>query len=105
MMLSSFYNRNSCFECLLADENKSYDICPIIDCMKPLFNTLFQSVPSLDVEVIMFFETTRLQDDLLDDGADCVIALPPKEHIPGSRQPSYRLWSSLLHLLNQHSHR
>ena len=25
----------------------------------------------------MFFETTRLEDDLLDDGADCVIALPP----------------------------
>ena len=26
----------------------------------------------------MFFETTKLQeDDLLDDGADCVIALPP----------------------------
>ena len=45
--------------------------------MKPLFNALFQSVPSLDVEVIMFFETTKLQDDLLDDGADCMIALPP----------------------------
>ena len=25
----------------------------------------------------MFSETTKLQDDLLDDGADCVIALPP----------------------------
>ena len=44
--------------------------------MKLLFNALYQSVPSLDVEVIMFFETTRLQDDLLNDGADCVIDLP-----------------------------
>ena len=60
--------------------------------MKPLYNTLSQSVPSLDVEVIMFFETTRLEDDLIDNGGDCVIALPPKEHVPGSKQPSCRLW-------------
>jgi len=45
--------------------------------MKLLFNALYQSVPSLDVEVIMRLETTRLQDDLLNDVADCVIALPP----------------------------
>ena len=45
--------------------------------MKLLFNVLYQSVPSLDVEVIMRLETTQLQDDLLDDGADCVIALFP----------------------------
>ena len=64
--------------------------------MKLLFNALYQSVPSLDVEVIMRLETTRLQDDLLNDVADCVIALPPppKEHVPGSKQPSCRLWLS-----------
>ena len=45
--------------------------------MKLLFNALYQSVPSLDVEVIMRLETTRLQDDLLNDVADCGIALPP----------------------------
>ena len=45
--------------------------------MKLLFNVLYQSVPSLDVEVIMRLETTRLQDDLLNDVADCGIALPP----------------------------
>ena len=35
----------------------------------------------------MFFETTRLEDDLLDDGADCVIALPPtraSSRVPGN---------------------
>ena len=53
----------------------------------------------------MRLETTRLQDDLLNDLADCVIAPPPKEHVPGSKQPSCRLWSSLLHLFNQNSHR
>ena len=33
----------------------------------------------------MFSETTKLQDDLLDDGADCVIALPPSPKRARSR--------------------
>ena len=45
--------------------------------MKLLFNALYQSVPSHDVEVIMRLETTRLQDDLLNYLADCGITLPP----------------------------
>ena len=75
--------------------------------MKLLFNALYQSVPSLDVEVIMRLETTRLQDDLLNDVADCGIALPPSPKRALSRFQATLLQIMviiLLHLLNQNSH-
>ena len=75
--------------------------------MKLLFNALYQSVPSLDVEVIMRLETTRLQDDLLNYVADCVIALPPSPKRARSRFQATLLQIMvifLLHLLNQNSH-
>ena len=78
--------------------------------MKLLFNALYQSVPSLDVEVIMRLETTRLQDDLLNDVAYCGIALPPSPKRALSRfqatllQIMVILVIILLHLLNQNSH-
>ena len=75
--------------------------------MKLLFNALYQSVPSLDVEVIMRLETTRLQDDLLNDVADCGIALPPSPKRALSRFQATLLQVMviiLLHLLNQNSH-
>ena len=75
--------------------------------MKLLFNALYQSVPSLDVEVIMRLETTRLQDDLLNDVAVCGIAPPPSPKIALSRFQATLLQIMviiLLHLLNQNSH-
>ena len=65
--------------------------------MKPLFNALYQSVPSLDVEVIMRLETTRLQDDLLNDVADCGIALPPSPKRALSRFQATLLQTILHH--------
>ena len=51
----------------------------------------------------MRLETTRLQDDLLNDVADCGIALPPSPKRALSRFQA-TLLQILLHLLNQNSH-
>ena len=55
----------------------------------------------------MRLETTRLQDDLLNDVADCGIALPPSPKRALSRFQATLLQIMviiLLHLLNQNSH-
>ena len=105
---------SSCFKWLLAlaDENKSYDICPITTlaawslCLirSSIKENLNQSHPMMlrwwcFLRLHNYRRMTSLMMELI-----VWLTFLPQEQGPGSRQPSCRLWSCLLHLFNQNSH-